>query len=847
MPLILAVVEFRVAATHFFTQRPQEDGYLLTQSHISFDDGILNGGDRLMKSLIRNLMLYVGMLLTPAIGWAQGSELVGRWDGFSGSYADVWADGDYAFVAHFGHAGISIVDISDPANPVGSEYVIPPPNDTASAQDVKIWNGMMFVALEGNTDGSVHIVDVRDPTQPVEIVNVIISDMTAIHNVFVDQGFLYIADSGTPRVGIVDIRTLDPDNPPAGPITNVLWMVENIGTSFVHDITVQDGRLYAAAWDSGLWIYDVTNVATQLPPFLGQTPDGGDSTHSCWPTDNGDYVVTGEERAGGGIKVYRITDNGASLTLQLTDSLSLVDSTHNQVMVGYRLYNSWYADGLQVFDVDPVTGLLQFVTSYDTPNAWGVYPFRGVHEVLISDINNGLYIIDTDPPPPALQFVYPSGRPELITPSGGVAFTVEVQGLGGVPAPGTGVLLVDRGFGFESFPMTEQSPNVYEANFPAADCGTEIKYYVSADSTLGQTQNDPKDAPATHFTAVIGSSQVIAFVDDFESDLGWTVSGDATDGQWDRGVPVGGGDRGDPPTDADGSGSCFLTDNVDGNSDVDGGSTVLTSPLLDAAAPANHEAVVTYYRWYSNHTGAAPESDVFDVEISNDNGASWVILETVGPSGPEVQGGWFKKSFRIRDFVTPTNQMRLRFTASDLGGGSVVEAGVDGVQIRHLSCEETAWPDGLTVILGSVQSGGLLETFDSDDQYLVLNPQFLSSRYQLVFTVDATAPTDTPTQLKFNMESRTFNLVGFVQRKIELFNYVSGSFELVDTRNTTSADSLTDVMPSGDPQRFVQAGTGAMQVRISYQNGLPFWVTRTANLYLPFRTYVDLLTWTIVP
>ncbi len=46
MPLILAVVEFRVAATHFFTQRPQEDGYLLTQSHISFDDGILNGGDR---------------------------------------------------------------------------------------------------------------------------------------------------------------------------------------------------------------------------------------------------------------------------------------------------------------------------------------------------------------------------------------------------------------------------------------------------------------------------------------------------------------------------------------------------------------------------------------------------------------------------------------------------------------------------------------------------------------------------------------------------------------------------------------------------------------------------------
>ncbi len=46
MPLILAAVESRIAATDFFTQRPQENGYLLTKSHISFDDGILNGGDR---------------------------------------------------------------------------------------------------------------------------------------------------------------------------------------------------------------------------------------------------------------------------------------------------------------------------------------------------------------------------------------------------------------------------------------------------------------------------------------------------------------------------------------------------------------------------------------------------------------------------------------------------------------------------------------------------------------------------------------------------------------------------------------------------------------------------------
>ena len=80
--------------------------------------------------------------------------------------------------------------------------------------------------------------------------------------------------------------------------------------------------------------------------------------------------------------------------------------------------------------------------------------------------------------------------------------------------------------------------------------------------------------------------------------MGWSVSGDATDGQWERAVPVGAGDRGDPTADGDGSGSCFVTDNMAGNSDVDGGSTTLTSPLMDASVGSGQEAVLSYYRWY---------------------------------------------------------------------------------------------------------------------------------------------------------------------------------------------------------------------------------------------------------
>ena len=326
------------------------------------------------------------------------AELIGTWDGFGGSYADVWGDGSFAYLGEFGDAGVLIVDIADPANPSGVEYLLPPPNQGASAQDIKVHDGLMFVGLESNSDAAVHIVDVRDPLNPLALVDISISGFNQIHNVFYDNGFLYLADSGTPRFGVVDLTTLDPDNPPAGPITTAMWIVGNVGSSFVHDITVVDGRLYASAWDSGLWIYDVTQAAIRAPSFLGQTPDGGNNTHSAWPTANGDYVVTGEERSGGGIKVYRITDNRGSLTLELTDAIAFPPaqafSVHNPLIVGYRLFNSWYGLGLRVYDIDPDTGLLTLFATYDTPDSvWGVYPFLSETRVLLSERSLGLYIV----------------------------------------------------------------------------------------------------------------------------------------------------------------------------------------------------------------------------------------------------------------------------------------------------------------------------------------------------------------------------------------------------------------------------------------------------------------------
>ena len=112
---------------------------------------------------------------------------------------------------------------------------------------------------------------------------------------------------------------------------------------------------------------------------------------------------------------------------------------------------------------------------------------------------------------------------------------------------------------------------------------------------------------------------------------------------------------------------------------------------------------LNYYRWFYNSGGNNVQLDSMLVEISNDDGANWVVIENVGPMGNEVSGGWHEKSFLISDFVEPTTTVRIRFTASDLDPGSVVEAAVDGVRIQQVYCE---------VLLGDINLDGQVNLLD---------------------------------------------------------------------------------------------------------------------------------------
>jgi hypothetical protein len=120
---------------------------------------------------------------------------------------------------------------------------------------------------------------------------------------------------------------------------------------------------------------------------------------------------------------------------------------------------------------------------------------------------------------------------------------------------------------------------------------------------------------------------------------------------------------------------CWVTGSGGGSpatNDVDGGSTYLYSPTF--GAPYIYEMTLRYDRWYYDDSSSG---DSYKAEVSNDGGASWALLEQrVSPTN-----GWVPFNANLVTLLPPSQNMRLRFTATDGGTDSVVEAAVDEVHI----------------------------------------------------------------------------------------------------------------------------------------------------------------------
>lgn len=662
-----------------------------------------------------NVSLYANLPLSRFGNASNGNSCWGYTSPSGREYAIMGVSNQAAFV-----------EITNPSNPVIVQMV---PHTNSLWADMKVYRNYCYVVNESG--GGVQIIDMANiDNGSVRLVGSF--GPATSHTVALNEksGFLYTAGASSDQgIGCWDLSN------PEAPVKRGQWNDRYCHET--HVVTYESGTYagkeiaFCCNGGAGIEILDVTNKAS-IALLSTTTYPGLSYCHQGWTSDDRRYLYVDDEldEQRGRTPTTRtlIFDilNLSAPVLVGTFTTGLPSVDHNLYYRDGFIYESNYTSGLRIFDASnplkPVeTG---YFDTFPGSNAaefsgdWSNYPFFPSGTVIMGDLDRGLFIVDVSKAIRGLRFNFPNGLPELASPAGNTTIRVEVTGRGGsVPDPGTGKLFYDLGQGFIEKNMTEVSPNIYDAVLPGGSCGASIKYYFSAKTTTGEVSTSPSDAPTSSHSALFADSLIVAFEDNFQTDKGWTVTNTAlTDGAWERGVPVGAGDRGDPTKDYDGSGACYLTANRAGNSDVDGGPTTLTSPKFDMTTGGKIEVAL----WLST------DNDLMQVQISNDDGATWASLQTL--TGTQ---GWELKTYEPGKVLPTTNAMRFRVSVADNPNDSVTEAAVDAFKVSTPVCGGEVTCDDVKKFKANCKSGGQVKAtltlksgaFDGKTVTLALNGQ----------------------------------------------------------------------------------------------------------------------------
>lgn len=297
--------------------------------------------------------------------------------------SDVWGYFDnssgreFAIVGFLG-GGVSIVEVTDPANPRQVASI-----DTIPGFDVKVYRHWLYT-VNGGRNGDGAIVDIADPDNPV-----VVGAFPSSHNIFITADGYMVAEAARPPLIIYDIHT-DPLHPA------VIWS----GGTEGHDAAVIGTRLFDFHGRAGTNIYDISNIAN--PQLLVSIQDQTIRyNHSGWTSKDGGYLYICDELAlapAPDIIIYDIRDIANPVRVgEYGDPTATV---HNLYVIGDYAYVSYYTAGFRIFDVSDPTRLVE-VAHFDTSPGtgegflpgqplgdFGVYPFSPSGTIYVSDTEN---------------------------------------------------------------------------------------------------------------------------------------------------------------------------------------------------------------------------------------------------------------------------------------------------------------------------------------------------------------------------------------------------------------------------------------------------------------------------
>ncbi|MDJ0794984.1 MAG: choice-of-anchor B family protein [Woeseiaceae bacterium] len=360
--------------------------------------------------------------------------------------ADIWGFIDlnthreYAIMGY--SRGTAVYDVTDPENPLEVGFV---DGQSTTWRDIKVyqfwnssdsrWNAYAYITADNANDG-LFIVDLTDLPHRISRVNYT-SDFTAAHNVYLSRTDFSTGLSLTGESPILILAGSNRDDgrfrsyslnnarapsfiarpgTPAGqPGSDRLYM-HDAASMLVTDSRKDSQCVNASASaycdvlfdfnESTLDIWDITDPAN--PVRLSRTPYGNAGySHSGWWSEDQQYVFLQDEldeRDRGlvtTLRAFSISDlRNPTLAGSWTGPTTAID--HNGFVRGNRYYMSNYARGLTILDITNPASPTQAgrFDSYPTgdgvgfPGAWGTYPYLPSGNILISDIDSGLYVVD---------------------------------------------------------------------------------------------------------------------------------------------------------------------------------------------------------------------------------------------------------------------------------------------------------------------------------------------------------------------------------------------------------------------------------------------------------------------
>lgn len=662
--------------------------------------------------------------------------------GYEDELSDVWGyvdeeGNEYALVGE--NAAFSIVDVTNPTTPV-EVYRIEGPSSIW--RDIKVWDNKAYVTNE--TGEGLLIVDLDPLPQNTNLTaqNFDTGGWTSAHNLYIDEnGICYIfgANRGNGGAIMYDL-TQDPYE---------LVEVGDVNEWYAHDGMARGDTLYLGNVLDGFFsIVDVSDKANH--EILATMNTSFNFTHNCWVSDDGNYLYTTDEKSDAYIGAYDISD------VENIQELDLWQSSpgngvipHNTHFLNNYLVTSYYSDGLSVLDVTYPYNMID-VGNYDTSEdyegngfhgAWGAYPWLPSGNVLITDIETGLYILgveyqrgcylegtitDADTDIPLSGVSVSSSIDELAYNTGINGFYASGTSLSGVYdityyKPGylpqtisttlqNGVLIVqdvelqiDANFSL-SGTVNDGSESLQDVNIVIyneefnhelqsdlngeflIDTFFEGSYTVTASMWGFEVYCD--ELLIDEANNVINISLSAGYEDHFESDQGWEVVESTELGNWERGEPNGtvfGDGFSNPEYDSDwdcGT-KAWVTGNADspdlGLDDLDTLITVLKSPALDLTS--YQDPYLTYQRWITSITWSSNEpNDSLKVYVTN--GTDSVLVNYVTFQS-ENQSNWESESHSLSDKLDITDDMHVYFIAGDHPENQLFEVGIDNFKITE--------------------------------------------------------------------------------------------------------------------------------------------------------------------